>query len=314
MCPEDRSLERDANLWPRGYLGPILEPPTSSARRLGDHVGDFPFGGASSASDASDLHFRGSHPQVYDSASTTPSPWYPVTVSQQPGAQLYQGFTVVSSADSANGWVTTAAGRSASHDKSEIIQRTRPLSSAGLSSWQSNQNIVSMREGVFCHQPDYHLSETPSTSKSTRPRAPRRSIKNSPTLVSATKKSTRIPHNLIERRYRRNLQVQLDHLASKIPGWVTGSLRELDIENADFAVHRRSKASAMAAAAKYIDDLERDMAQRDNFVTALQEQIQGLQKLVNCDDCAIVRNLQANARYPSSDLLREYGSADIPAS
>jgi hypothetical protein len=70
----------------------------------------------------------------------------------------------------------------------------------------------------------------------------------------------------------------------------------------------------MAAAAKYIDDLERDMAQRDNFVTALQEQIQGLQKLVNCDDCAIVRNLQANARYPSSDLLREYGSADIPAS
>lgn len=85
-----------------------------------------------------------------------------------------------------------------------------------------------------------------------------------------------------------------------------------DLENANFAIHRRSKASAMAAAAKHIDDLDRDIAKKDDFVEALQEQIQGLQKLVSCDDCSIVRCLQAGARNPSSDfLVREYGSAGI---
>jgi len=156
--------------------------------------------------------------------------------------------------------------------------------------------------------------ETPPINSLSRPKAPGRSVSKSQPSASATTKSTRIPHNLIERRYRRKLQDQLDHLATKIPGCGTGSPRGLDVEDADFAIHRRSKASAMAAAAKHIDDLERDIAKKDNFVKALQEQIQGLQKLVNCDDCSIVRCLQANARNPSSDFLREYDSAGIQAS
>jgi hypothetical protein len=123
LRPEDRSLERDANLWSRDNPDPIRELPITSARRLRDHVGDVSVGDASTAPDASNLQWRGSHPQVYDPASTTPSQWYLGTVSQPLGEQLYQGSTVVLLADSASGWAMTAAGQSASHDESEVTQR-----------------------------------------------------------------------------------------------------------------------------------------------------------------------------------------------
>ncbi|KAM0705459.1 hypothetical protein Q7P35_006818 [Cladosporium inversicolor] len=173
--------------------------------------------------------------------------------------------------------------------------------------------VVQVNRGAWMDM-DMDMSyDTLPTDIPSRPKVPRRSISKSQTSASPTKKPTRIPHNLIERRYRRNLQDHLDHLASKIPGWGMGSPRGgPDLENANFAIHRRSKASAMAAAAKHIDDLDRDIAKKDDFVEALQEQIQGLQKLVSCDDCSIVRCLQAGARNPSSDfLVREYGSAGI---
>jgi hypothetical protein len=66
----------------------------------------------------------------------------------------------------------------------------------------------------------------------------------------------------------------------------------IDIENAEAALKSRSKASAIAAAAKHIDSLKRDNESKSLFVKTLLWQIEGLQKLVNCDDCAVMRCLQ----------------------
>lgn len=66
----------------------------------------------------------------------------------------------------------------------------------------------------------------------------------------------------------------------------------MDIENAEHSLKGRSKASAIAAAAKHIECLERDNEDKAMFVETLQAQIEGLQKLVRCDDCAILRCLQ----------------------
>jgi hypothetical protein len=123
-------------------------------------------------------------------------------------------------------------------------------------------------------------------------KAPRRTSCKSQAPAPATAHSNRTPHNLIERRYRHKLQSELDNLTSKIPGWDTESPDGIDIENSDIALKSRSKASAIAAAAKHIESLERDNESKALFVKTLQGQIEGLQKLVHCDDCSIMRCLQ----------------------
>jgi 23S rRNA G2069 N7-methylase RlmK/C1962 C5-methylase RlmI len=100
------------------------------------------------------------------------------------------------------------------------------------------------------------------------------------------KRLSRTPHYLIERRYRNKLQVEFDNLASKIPD---GEM--IDVDNAEQSLKGRSKASAIAAAAKHIETLERENESKAMFVRALQEQIEDLQKLVNCDDCPVLRCL-----------------------
>ena len=141
-------------------------------------------------------------------------------------------------------------------------------------------------------------SATPSASSTLRSppplKAPRRTTPHkSQVSALAVTHPNRTPHNLIERRYRHKLQSELDNLTSKIPGWdTTESADGIDIESAEVALKNRSKASAIAAAAKHIEALERDNESKALFVETLQGQIEGLQKLVHCDDCAIMRCLQ----------------------
>lgn len=126
--------------------------------------------------------------------------------------------------------------------------------------------------------------------------------------LAATQSSTRTPHNLIERRYRYKLQSEIDNLTSKVPGWDLDASASsgIDIENANYTVTKnRSKASAIAAAAKHLEHLERDNEKKADFIRNLQEQIEGLQKLVHCDDCSILRCLQAKGIIPSTASLED---------
>ncbi|KAK4543208.1 hypothetical protein LTR36_005758 [Oleoguttula mirabilis] len=122
---------------------------------------------------------------------------------------------------------------------------------------------------------------------------PRKASKRqSSTLIRQPPSQT--PHKLVERRYRHNINAHLDKLSQKLP-----ALRDvyacapLDIEDSGARVVKAPpKATVIAAAAKYIERLESEKVKANDFVRALQEQVEGLQKLVRCDDCAVLRYLE----------------------
>lgn len=101
----------------------------------------------------------------------------------------------------------------------------------------------------------------------------------------------RVPHNLVERRYRDNLNNQIESLRLTLP-----SLKDAqpctDIALEDTSSPRMpSKAVIISTAATYIKDMENERTRLLAANKALQEQVAGLQKLVRCDDCNILQYL-----------------------
>lgn len=102
----------------------------------------------------------------------------------------------------------------------------------------------------------------------------------------------RVPHNLVERRYRDNLNNQIEALRLTLP-----SLRDaqpcLDALEDPSGPRMPSKAVIISTAASYIRDMENERARLLAANTALQEQVSSLKKLVGCDDCSILQYLNA---------------------
>lgn len=67
-----------------------------------------------------------------------------------------------------------------------------------------------------------------------------------------------------------------------------------DSEDLHHTMKGPSKALVIAAAVKHIENLESDAIKKKKFIKALQEQIEGLQRLVRDSDCAIRRHMQTN--------------------
>ncbi|OQO12220.1 hypothetical protein B0A48_02861 [Cryoendolithus antarcticus] len=93
-------------------------------------------------------------------------------------------------------------------------------------------------------------------------------------------KPSRVPHSVVERRYRNNLRSQLDTLTSKVPVLKDNYPCALDIEDSSRSVKGPSKAVVISAAVKHIERLEADNVRAADFVRSLQDQIQGLQRLI----------------------------------
>ena len=218
-------------------------------------------------------------------------PWY--TGAVLPQSQFWpcqEASANPQSLGPANGPIPIAYTEYASNDQVDITRLVPTSTSAKRSRGQ-----MSLDEASTGDEQVTPRSATSNSSAIRSPpelKAPRRTSSKGQVPAPATSHSTRTPHNLIERRYRHKLQSELDNLTSKIPGWETESPVGIDIENAEHALKSRSKASAIAAAAKHIERLERDNESKAMFVKKLQGQIEGLQKLVHCDDCAILRCLQ----------------------
>lgn len=116
------------------------------------------------------------------------------------------------------------------------------------------------------------------TSSSSSPRAP-----------SPQPQRGRVPHNLVERRYRENLKYLVQALGQRLPS-LEGAYQcvaAADIE--DSTVRPPSKATIIAAAINYIEQLEFEKEQARGRIGSLREQVDGLQKLVRCDDCSILK-------------------------
>lgn len=121
-----------------------------------------------------------------------------------------------------------------------------------------------------------------------QPDAPSRSAAQAP-----TPRHGRLPHSIIERRYRDNLNKQLETLRGKLP-----NLRDLhscsgEIEDSGgIPAKFPTKAVIISAAIRYIEQLEAERERTNGRVKTLQDQVDGLQKLVRCDDCSILKYLE----------------------
>ena len=217
-------------------------------------------------------------------------PWYTGAVLPQSQIWPCQESSNAQSLNPANGPIPIAYSEYASNDQVDVARLVPTSASAKRPHGQISLDETSIGD----EQMTPHSATSGSSAVRSPPelKAPRKTSSKGQVPAPATNHSTRTPHNLIERRYRHKLQSELDNLTSKIPGWETESPIGIDIENAEHALKSRSKASAIAAAAKHIERLERDNESKALFVKKLQGQIEGLQKLVHCDDCAILRCLQ----------------------
>jgi len=104
----------------------------------------------------------------------------------------------------------------------------------------------------------------------------------------------RVPHHVIERRYRDNLNGQIEKLRTCIPSLAAeGCSYTSDLEDDPTPAKCPSKASVIVSAQMYIKELEEQQARLQSNTRALREQVTGLQKLVRCDDCSVVKYLNS---------------------
>jgi len=107
----------------------------------------------------------------------------------------------------------------------------------------------------------------------------------------ATSKSKgRVPHNQVEKKYRENVNAQLEALRRVVPvskQQLVG-FDGLDIEDLASSARQPSKAVVLSSATAYIKQLEKDNAQLREEMAALKAQNSTLQSLVKCDDCSLM--------------------------
>jgi hypothetical protein len=106
---------------------------------------------------------------------------------------------------------------------------------------------------------------------------------------------SRMSHSNIERRYRDNIKLHLDALTIKLPAMRKSRASAAYAGDSDRITKGPSKALVIASAVRHIESLESDKVKTEEFIGALQNQIEGLHNLVRVSDRAIRRHLQANA-------------------
>lgn len=115
-----------------------------------------------------------------------------------------------------------------------------------------------------------------------------------PNPARPTRPHRRIPHTVIERRYRDNLNTQIETLRLSLPSLKNAYMHTTDLEDA-LPPRLPSKAMIIATASTYIKELEAERDQAVEVAASLQQQVADLQKLIQCNDCSILQYLQAGA-------------------
>ncbi|KAI5370006.1 Putative myc-type, basic helix-loop-helix (bHLH) domain-containing protein [Septoria linicola] len=145
-----------------------------------------------------------------------------------------------------------------------------------------------MRNTMKRHATD---PESTATEESSIPRPPIHRTISRDSRASVSR--GRVPHNLVERRYRDNLNHQIELLRLTLP-----SLRDAqpctaaDYEDAS-SPRMPPKAVIIQTAASYIQDMQSERARLLNANQALQEQVTRLQQLVRWDESNVVQYVNA---------------------
>jgi hypothetical protein len=125
-------------------------------------------------------------------------------------------------------------------------------------------------------------------------------------VQAAAPKEKRLPHHVIERRYRENLNTQIEQLRAAVPSTSSPCL-SLDMEDIgptyasasglqnssanNNGIRPLSKAGVIAHAAEYMRQLsaENDEVEKRNM--ELRMTVEALRRLVNCEGCGVVQQL-----------------------
>ncbi|CAD0082850.1 unnamed protein product [Aureobasidium vineae] len=125
--------------------------------------------------------------------------------------------------------------------------------------------------------------------------------------VKPAPKEKRLPHHVIERRYRENLNTQIEQLRAAVPS-TTSPCLSLDMEdigptyasasvsqNAAAATNNGirplSKAGVIAHAAEYMRQLSTQNDEVEKRNAELRMTVEALRRLVNCEGCGVVQQL-----------------------
>lgn len=127
--------------------------------------------------------------------------------------------------------------------------------------------------------------------------------------VKPAPKEKRLPHHVIERRYRENLNTQIEALRSAVPS-TTSSCLNLDMEdigptyastssaqtaaaanNNNSGIRPLSKAGVIAHAAEYMRSLSAQNDEVEKRNAELRMTVEALRRLVNCEGCGVVQQL-----------------------
>jgi hypothetical protein len=160
----------------------------------------------------------------------------------------------------------------------EVISSHSPLSPSMSHSSQASTPVSSQVE-----RPKKSIS-TASSKKSIQP------LPTPPAPYSSSKPKARVPHNQVEKKYRENVNAQLEALRRVVPSQNQSSFDGADIEDIGGSSARQpSKAAVLASATSYIRQLEKDNARMIEEMAALKTQNETLQSLVKCEDCSLMK-------------------------
>ena len=111
---------------------------------------------------------------------------------------------------------------------------------------------------------------------------------------SNNSKEKRLPHHVIERRYRENLNSQIESLRSAVPSTsacLTPDMEDLGNANPSSAIRPLSKAAVIAHAAEYMRQLSAQNEEVERMNRELRVTVEALRRLVNCEDCGVVQQI-----------------------
>jgi hypothetical protein len=110
----------------------------------------------------------------------------------------------------------------------------------------------------------------------------------------ATKSKGRVPHNQVERKYRENVNAQLEALRRIVPvsQQQLSGFDGFEIEDLGSSSRQPSKAVVISSATAYIKQLERENERVLEEIASLKAQNKTLQSLVKCDDCSLMNYMK----------------------
>jgi len=183
------------------------------------------------------------------------------------------------------GFKSQSPNEAALHDF--FFRQTSTEGSSGTSSGLTS--ATGMPQQLLRHDSGY--TDTPSEPQNPQPTT---TPANKTNRASRPLRGHRVPHRLVERRYRDNLNGQIEALMMAIPSMREAQAYSIsNTDNPGVLARMPSKTAIITAAVEHINELHAQEAKWSEAETTRQDQVPGLQRLARCDDCSIAQYLQS---------------------